>query len=72
MNVDTPVQGHFVDLWNHEEININPYQRSLSISLDPYPLKDQGTNNEGSVGVIARFDSVLKVKHIDGDHYAIS
>lgn len=72
MNMDTPVQGHFVDLWNHEEININPYQRSLSISLDPYPLKDQGTNNEGSVGVIARFDSVLKVKHIDGDHYAIS
>lgn len=47
---------HYVDLWNHEEISFENRgrQKFARVDLEPFDRKYPGTNNEGSVGVIAR------------------
>lgn len=57
---------HWVNLWNHEEIELR--NDSVVTALDPFPQKYLGTNNEGSMNVLARFDSLLTVKKGDLDN----
>lgn len=60
----SPEEGyHFVDLWNHTEIetdtlNSKPYAK---VDLDGFSSKWLGTNNEGAVGSIAKLPTFLKV-----------
>lgn len=56
--------NHYVDVFNHTEINrIND---TLRIDLTSFDTKYLGTNNEGSIAVIAGFDTLLSIT-LDGD-----
>lgn len=70
-NIPFKPYGHVIDLWNHKEVDMMD-STSIVIDLDPYAFKDQGTNNEGSVGVIARFDSILSIKKNNLDRFILS
>lgn len=61
--------GHWVDLWNHKELDPETVEGKVRISLElePYPQSWQGTNNEGSMGVLGRFGNLLKVRLHRGD-----
>ncbi|MEO5583287.1 MAG: sulfatase-modifying factor protein, partial [Saprospiraceae bacterium] len=70
-----PVVGHhYIDIWNHKEISINkkPNGNFISVDLDPYPLKELGSNNEGSVSVVAGFDSIIGIKSLPLNNYFIA
>ncbi len=73
-SVKAPTLGHWIDLWHHEEIllDVKESQNILSVKLDPYAKEYQGTNNEGSVGVIARFDELLEVSTIEEDGLTVA
>lgn len=54
---------HYVDLWHHEEgipvaVNNKLY---VQVKLEAFNSYDLGTNNEGSVGCIARLPQLLRV-----------
>jgi hypothetical protein len=68
------IPSHFMDLWNHKEIKPHATENkySISLDLDPYPIKNQGTNNEGSIGVVARFDSILTIQTTTENKYILS
>ncbi|WP_167619335.1 formylglycine-generating enzyme family protein [Maribellus sediminis] len=53
--------SHFVDLWNHEEADLAKIdgKHYLKADLDAFSKKWLGSNNEGSVGVVARFKRQL-------------
>ena len=59
-----PKQGfHFVDLWNHEPLQLDTIgNRIYAIAdVESFSEKYLGTNNEGAVGAIAEFPELLKV-----------
>jgi formylglycine-generating enzyme required for sulfatase activity len=65
-----PQEGyHYVDLWNHEEqiLQENDGKTYLKVNLEPFNTQWQGTNNEGSLGCIARLPEYLKVS-LHGDN----
>ncbi len=55
---------HFVDLWNHEEVE--PVARDgrhyLPAKIQAFDRFDLGTNNEGEVGCIAQLPTLLDVE----------
>lgn len=55
---------HFVDLWNHEELEVEEKEGKFYAVADveAFSKKWLGTNNEGAVGVIARFKKHLKTE----------
>lgn len=55
---------HFVDLFHHEEIELNRAQDKnyIPVKIDGFNSFDLGTNNESSVTAIAQFQKVLSVK----------
>ena len=55
---------HYIDVFNHVEIN--RVMDNLEIDLASFDTKYIGTNNEGSIAVIAGFDTLLSIT-LDGD-----
>ncbi|WP_340111810.1 formylglycine-generating enzyme family protein [Maribellus mangrovi] len=53
---------HFVDLWNHQEAVLTEVEGKnyIKADLDAFSKKWLGTNNEGTVGVVARFKKQLE------------
>ncbi|MDZ4707746.1 MAG: SUMF1/EgtB/PvdO family nonheme iron enzyme [Saprospiraceae bacterium] len=66
--------GRWIDLWNHKPIDIKSVidGHAIPVRLDPYPGVFQNTNNEGSIGVIARFEPQLRITMIAVDQAAVS
>lgn len=66
--------GRWVDLWNHKPLRPKSDldSQTISVQLDPYPGVFQNTNNEGSVGIIARFDPQLRIRMVRVDQAEIS
>lgn len=61
--VDKEQNSHYVDIYNYEEINLTekPDGCYAPVTLPSFNGYDLGTNNEGSVGAIAKFPELLKV-----------
>lgn len=59
---------HYVDIWNHENINLRKIKgKEYAVAdLESFNQKYLGTNNEGAVSVIAHLPSLLSVK-TEGD-----
>ncbi|MEI7498869.1 MAG: SUMF1/EgtB/PvdO family nonheme iron enzyme [Bacteroidota bacterium] len=57
-------QYHFVDLWNHEEINpvINQGKAFVPVKIDAFDPSWLNTRREGNVGCIAVFSRLLDVQ----------
>lgn len=51
---------HWVDIWNHTELTAE--NDSIQVETASFHQKYLGTNNEGSVGVVAGFPTLLDVK----------
>lgn len=66
--------GRWIDLWHHKKMEVEDLKDTYSISLniDPYPVSDYNTNNEGSMGVVARFDPKLNLQMNDVGKVAVS
>jgi gamma-glutamyl hercynylcysteine S-oxide synthase len=62
---------HYVDLWNHEEIQLSEFSGVyyVPVDLESFHQKWLGTNNEGAVGVIAYLADLLDVNLIDSKLY---
>jgi formylglycine-generating enzyme required for sulfatase activity len=60
--------GHFVDLWNHTEVEprVIDGEAVVPVSLPPYPASDSGTRREGNLGCIGSFAGRLDAR-VDGD-----
>lgn len=56
---------HYVDLWHHEEMIPVAVNSKLyaTVKLEAFNSYDLGTNNEGSVGCIAKLPNLLKVTY---------
>ncbi|HSM46217.1 MAG TPA: formylglycine-generating enzyme family protein [Draconibacterium sp.] len=54
---------HFVDLWNHEPVQLDTIENKIYAvtDIESFSEKYVGTNNEGTVGAIAEFPELLKV-----------
>jgi formylglycine-generating enzyme required for sulfatase activity len=63
---------HYVDLWNHEKVSSQKREGKeyAVVELESFNKKYLGTNNEGSVSVIAQLPIMLSVKP-DGDRIYI-
>jgi formylglycine-generating enzyme required for sulfatase activity len=70
--VAVPTTDHLVDIWNHQEMEIqNAGDRQfVKVNLDAFDPKYLGTNNEGAVGAIGEFHKLLVVQ-TDGDIMSI-
>ena len=69
-----PERGHhFVDLWNHKEIEPDTLFGNYyaPVDLGAFNKKWLDSNNEGAVGAIAKFSKVLNAKR-SGDNLAFS
>lgn len=62
--VEAEPDFHFIDLWNHEENNAEEIngKKYITADLEAFSKKWLGTNNEGSVGAIARFKKHLHTR----------
>ncbi|MFN3839935.1 MAG: formylglycine-generating enzyme family protein [Cyclobacteriaceae bacterium] len=56
---------HYVDLWHHEEMIPVAVNSKLyaTVKLEAFNSYDLGTNNEGSVGCIAKLPNLLRVTY---------
>ncbi len=56
--------SHFVDLWNHEPVQLDTVDnKTFAVAdVEAFSEKYLGTNNEGAVGTIAEFPKLLSVK----------
>jgi len=63
----TDDRTHFIDLWNHAEIEplVMDGANFLPASLPPFPASHAGTRREGGIGCLGRFDKNLEAE-IDG------
>jgi gamma-glutamyl hercynylcysteine S-oxide synthase len=61
--VNKESNSHYVDLYNYEEINLTEKSDGsyVPVTLSSFNVFDLGTNNEGSVGAVAKFPEILKV-----------
>jgi formylglycine-generating enzyme required for sulfatase activity len=59
--------AHFVDIWNHTEVEpvVVDGESFVPASLAPYPASASGTRREGAIGCIGRFEKALQAE-IDG------
>ena len=66
--VQTAEGTHFIDLWNHTEVEprVVDGESVVPVSLPPYPPSDAGTRREGNVGCLGRFAERLQAR-VDGD-----
>ncbi|HVM87187.1 MAG TPA: SUMF1/EgtB/PvdO family nonheme iron enzyme [Puia sp.] len=64
---------HFVDLWEHENVVMKTIkgEKFVVAELESFNKKYSGTNNEGSVSVIAQLPQLLNVK-MEGDKVSIN
>ncbi len=62
--IETDDAYHFVDLWNHEELQVEERGgKSFAVAdVGAFSKKWLGTNNEGAVGTIARFKRQLSTQ----------
>ena len=67
---NNPISSHTIDLWNHLEIDPDKHH-ILSVALSSFPTNDLGSNNEGSVGVVVVFDSILSINKLNKTDYSI-
>lgn len=59
-----PVENfHFIDLWNHQEIDIDTIESKFyaKANISGFDSDWLGTNNEGAVGAIAKLPEVLNI-----------
>ena len=66
----TPREGyHFVDLWNHRELQprLLAGKWYIGAELDAFSKNDLGTNNEGAVGCIAQLPKAFSIQIIQGN-----
>jgi formylglycine-generating enzyme required for sulfatase activity len=65
IEIDQESGYHYVDLWNHEEVVPIVVDNRLyaQVKLEAFNSYDLGTNNEGSVGCIAKLPHVLRVSY---------
>jgi len=61
--VDSAVNFHFINLWNHEEVipEENNGRHFIRVSIPPFNREFSGTRIEGVAGCIARFPDFLQV-----------
>lgn len=61
LEVSQLTDSHYVDLWNHRELNPVPKDRGWVIEavLDAFPAHALGSNDEGAIGCIARFPKLI-------------
>ncbi|BEH00201.1 hypothetical protein BSYN_24650 [Bacteroides sedimenti] len=61
--VSPTVGKHFVDLYMHEELDLNHNNGKwyIPVKLESFNCYDLGTNNESSVSAIAQFPTLLQV-----------
>ncbi len=54
---------HFIDLWNHEPVQLDTLENKIFAVADVEAFSEKylGTNNEGAVGTIAEFQKLLSV-----------
>ena len=54
---------HFIDLWNHESVQLDTIENKIYAvaDIESFSEKYLGTNNEGVVGAIAEFPELLQV-----------
>lgn len=59
---------HYIDLWNHEKINLirKDGKQHAVVELESFNKKYLGTNNEGAVNVIVQLPQLLNVR-TEGD-----
>lgn len=65
LNIPDASGRHVVDLWRHEELTLSS-TGTVSVTLDGFPARDLGTNNEGNTGCVGVFPKVLDVVFADG------
>ena len=67
--------GHWVDVWNHEElvpVNVKGKQM-IPVTVDGFSARWLGTNNEGQNGCIVQYPQLLDVRFDRGRlHYNVS
>ncbi|MHC1705121.1 MAG: formylglycine-generating enzyme family protein [Tenuifilaceae bacterium] len=63
--VSNDLNYHYFDLYNYEEIDVieKPDGVFVPVTLSSFNEYDLGTNNEGSIGAIAKFPELLKVSN---------
>ncbi len=59
---------HYVDLWNHELLNpvVRGNRHIIPVTIDGFSARYLGSNNEGQVGCVAGFKSVLHARFENG------
>ncbi len=69
-----PIENHhFYDLWNHQPALLDTIAGKIYVyaQTDGFSKKWLGTNNEGSVGAIARLEKVIHLQ-VEGDFLEVS
>lgn len=63
--------GHFVSLWNHEELQLhNQYGKSyVPVNVSPFNREHLGSRQEGQVDCIAWFPETLRVRATEDSLY---
>lgn len=63
----------WVDLWNHEELNVATSSQGtiVKVDLEPFPAARLGTNDEGAVGCIASLPMLLEATR-SGDRLTVA
>ncbi len=61
---DTVKGSHIVDIWHHRELS------GVVANTDAFNISDLGTNNEGSVDVVARFPELIRAS-LYGDSLSV-
>jgi formylglycine-generating enzyme required for sulfatase activity len=64
---------HWVDIWNHEEIEVNDIDGIIDVpvKLESFNKELLGSNNEGAVAAIAELPDLLKIE-LHGDKISIA
>ncbi|HLO82375.1 MAG TPA: SUMF1/EgtB/PvdO family nonheme iron enzyme [Chitinophagaceae bacterium] len=62
--METAKGWHLVDIWHHKELD-----RPVA-NTDAFNIAELGTNNEGSVDVVAMFPELIRAK-LDGDELSV-
>ncbi|AFK03154.1 Sulphatase-modifying factor protein [Emticicia oligotrophica DSM 17448] len=64
--VDSTKDFHYIDLWQHKEISPNKQNDGkfyIEVETEAFNASWLGTNNEGEVGCIRKFPSLLQIHH---------
>jgi formylglycine-generating enzyme required for sulfatase activity len=62
--LDPSIEGHTVDLWKHENIEVKTENGKAYafVNIDGYDKRYSGTNNEGEVSCVAQFKPFIEIE----------